>query len=174
MNVGTLIIFSGLPGSGKSTLATRLASKLAATYLRIDTIEQGLRDLCGISEIEGKGYQLAHRLAQENLQLGNSVIADSVNPLGLTRSEWNRVAEEVGAPFINIEVICSDKREHQNRIETRSSPVPGLRMPTWEEVLSREYEPWNQKIFRIDTNGKSVERTFSDLIVALKSRLTIS
>lgn len=42
-----LYIFAGLPGSGKSTLAKKLAQKLGATYLRIDTIEQGLRDTCG-------------------------------------------------------------------------------------------------------------------------------
>lgn len=44
MKVGTLIIFSGLPGSGKTTLASLLATKFKATYLRIDTIEQALRD----------------------------------------------------------------------------------------------------------------------------------
>jgi len=49
MGTGTLIIFAGLPGSGKSTLAAKLASRLAAAYLRIDTIEQGLRDVCGLA-----------------------------------------------------------------------------------------------------------------------------
>ncbi|MFP5386577.1 MAG: AAA family ATPase [Bacteriovoracia bacterium] len=45
MKKGTLIIFSGLPGSGKSTLASLLATHLKATYLRIDTLEQGLKDV---------------------------------------------------------------------------------------------------------------------------------
>ena len=93
MEQGTLIIFSGLPGSGKSTVASRLASKLGAVYLRIDTVEQGLRDVCGIAQIEGQGYRLTYRIAQENLRLGNIVIADSVNPLRLTRKEWNNVAQ---------------------------------------------------------------------------------
>lgn len=39
-----LIIFSGLPGSGKSTIARALARRLRAVYLRIDTIEQAIRD----------------------------------------------------------------------------------------------------------------------------------
>lgn len=39
-----LIIFSGLPGSGKSTIARALAQRLGAVYLRIDTIEQAIRD----------------------------------------------------------------------------------------------------------------------------------
>ena len=39
-----LIIFSGLPGSGKSTIARALAQQLGAVYLRIDTIEQAIRE----------------------------------------------------------------------------------------------------------------------------------
>ena len=58
----TLYIFSGLPGTGKSTLAPRLASRLDAMYLRIDTVEQALRDVCGI-RVEGEGYRLGYRLA---------------------------------------------------------------------------------------------------------------
>ncbi|MGQ7249803.1 AAA family ATPase [Halomonas sp. V046] len=41
-----LYIFSGLPASGKSTLAKQLAAETRSSYLRIDTVEQGLRDLC--------------------------------------------------------------------------------------------------------------------------------
>ncbi|MBI3799166.1 MAG: AAA family ATPase, partial [Deltaproteobacteria bacterium] len=33
-----LYIFSGLPGSGKTTLAQRVAPRVTAVYLRIDTI----------------------------------------------------------------------------------------------------------------------------------------
>ena len=40
----TLYIFSGLPGSGKSTLAINLSQYNKASYLRIDTIEQALKD----------------------------------------------------------------------------------------------------------------------------------
>ena len=135
MKVGTLIIFSGLPGSGKSTLASQLASRLQATYLRIDTIEQGLREVCGISKIDGSGYELAHRLARENLRLENLVIADSVNPWDLTRRGWNSVAQEIGARFINFEVVCSDQGEHRRRVETRK----GLRL-LWRNAEDRASE----------------------------------
>jgi predicted kinase len=34
-----LIAFGGLPGTGKTTVAQAVARKLAAVYLRIDTLE---------------------------------------------------------------------------------------------------------------------------------------
>ena len=45
-----LIIFGGLPASGKTTIARDLARQLGATYLRIDTIEQALRESPTVSQ----------------------------------------------------------------------------------------------------------------------------
>ena len=81
----TLYIFAGLPGSGKTTLSRQLARRFGAAYLRIDTIEQALRDLCGVA-VTGEGYRLSYRVAADNLQLGVSVVADSCNPIELTRT----------------------------------------------------------------------------------------
>ena len=41
----TLYVFSGLPGVGKTSLSQRLAKMRKAAHLRIDTLEQALRDL---------------------------------------------------------------------------------------------------------------------------------
>jgi predicted kinase len=71
-----LYIFSGLPGTGKTTMSQGLSQRINVLHLRIDTIEQALKDLCRIVAT-GEGYQLAYRLAAENLFLGNHVIADS-------------------------------------------------------------------------------------------------
>ncbi len=88
-NGTVLYIFSGLPASGKTTLSSKLAQHINAVHLRIDTIEQALRDLCSI-KVTGEGYRLAYSLASDNLKLGNSVIADSCNPIKLTREEWEQ------------------------------------------------------------------------------------
>jgi len=128
-----LYIFSGLPGSGKTTLSRRLAVELRAMHIRIDTIEQGLRDLCGV-EVGGEGYRLAYRIAADNLSLGISVVADCCNPIELTRREWEDVARERGVEFVNVEVVCSDANEHRLRVESRSSSIPNLVLPTWQEV----------------------------------------
>ena len=90
-----LIVFAGLPGTGKTTLSKKLSEKLGAVYLRIDTIEQAmLNSVLEISCAEDAGYLVANDLAKDNLKHGNIVVADSVNPIELTRKAWLNVAEE--------------------------------------------------------------------------------
>lgn len=164
-----LYIFSGLPGTGKTTLAQFLARRLGAIYLRIDTVEQTLRELCGL-EVQGEGYRLSYRVAADNLKLGLSVVADSCNPVELTRQEWEAVASNLGARYVNIEVICSAPTEHRHRVEDRVPSVPGLKLPTWQEVQSREYHPWTRERVEVDTSGKSPSASFSGLVAALASK----
>jgi predicted kinase len=162
----TLYIFSGLPASGKSTLAQMLAERMAAVYLRVDTIEQTLKDV-RVAEVTSEGYEVAYRLAADNLRLGLSVVADSCNSILITRREWERIAAISNARAVNIEVVCPDKAEHRRRVETRSSTVPGLKPPTWKEVEEREYDTWSRGHIVIETSGKSERESFDDLCRAL-------
>jgi predicted kinase len=164
-----LYIFSGLPGSGKSTLSQTVARQLGAVYLRIDTIEQGFRDLCSI-DVQGEGYRLAYRIASDNLHLGVSVVADSCNPIEITRREWEQVARASGADHVNIEVICSDSSEHRLRAEARCAEVSGLKLPTWREIQDREYDKWTVERVIVDTAGRSKVECASELLSKL-SRL---
>ena len=168
MRIPTLYIFAGLPGSGKSTLCQLLAGHIGATCVRIDTIEQGLRELCSI-DVQGEGYRLAYRVAADNLRLGISVVADSCNPIELTRREWERVAAGTGARYVNIEVVCSDIREHRRRVETRLGTVPGLRLPTWQDVAEREYHGWTVDRVVVDTFGRSERECLDELLAKTQS-----
>ncbi len=137
MKKAILYIFSGLPASGKTTISRLFAKHIKAAYIRIDTVEQGLRDLCDF-KVEGEGYRLSYRLACDNLALGLNVVADSCNPITLTRNEWQQVASDAGAEYVNIEVVCSNEIEHRYRVEHRVSSIKNLILPTWPHVQNRE------------------------------------
>jgi len=138
-------------------------------FLRIDTIEQSLRDLCSF-DVEGEGYRLAYRLAADNLRIGHSVVADSCNPIRLTRNEWFQVAEKEGCRAVNIEVVCSDPDEHRRRIEERDVDVPGLVLPTWDQVRDREYHPWDMERIVVDTAGSAPAASFRLLLDRLNGQ----
>src|ERR1035438_4354136 len=100
-----LIIFAGLPATGKTAIATALARQLGAVYLRIDSIEQAMRDSRAITgPLDDAGYRVAYALAEDNLRLGRTVVADSVNPLAVTRDAWLEVAARVQVGAIEVEV----------------------------------------------------------------------
>jgi len=164
-----LIIFGGLPGVGKTTLAKAVAREWEAVYLRVDTIEQALRfseTLRG--EVGPAGYLVAYRLAEENLRIGGTVVADSVNPLNITRDAWLLVAADASKDAIEIEVICSDPSEHRRRLETRNADIDGLSWPTWQAVLERTYEDWTRPHLVLDTAKKSIEEVIEELFNRLR------
>ncbi len=167
------IIFGGLPGTGKSTIARRVADELGAVYLRIDTIEQAIRDagiLATGGEVGPAGYNVAYRIATDNLRAGRTVVADSVNPIGLTRDAFRAVGEEIGAGVLEVEVVCSDATEHRRRVETRSVDVPGLVPPAWQAVVERHYELWDRPHLVIDTGVMSVEESVRQVCDALSGQ----
>ncbi|SET14195.1 AAA family ATPase [Paenibacillus sp. NFR01] len=157
-----LYIFSGLPGSGKTTLSSALAQKLRAAYLRVDVVEQALRD-AGVRVDGPEGYIVCYALAAQHLRLGLDVIADTVNPIPVTRQAWHQVADSLHIPFVDIEVICSDKAEHRQRVETRVSDIAGHVQPTWDEVVNRHYEDWDLERIVIDTAWRTVEESLAEL-----------
>ncbi|MFA1621362.1 AAA family ATPase [Rhizobium mongolense] len=161
-----LIIFGGLPGSGKTTIARALAQRLNAVHVRVDTIEQAISASGVADDVGPAGYIVAYGIAGDNLTLGRTVIADSVNPLQITRASWRSVAQAAGVKTVEVEVVCSDKAEHRKRVETRVSDVEGLVKPTWQEISERAYDEWHGP-FVIDSASKTVEAAVDELVVRL-------
>src|SRR6185436_18072433 len=101
-----------------------------------DSIEEAIRTSDAVSQpLNDAGYRVAYAVAEDNLRIGRTVIADSVNPIRLTREAWTEVANRVRVKAIEIEVECSDVNEHRRRVETRTTDIPGFRLPTWDEVV---------------------------------------
>ncbi|AEE26252.1 AAA family ATPase [Francisella hispaniensis] len=156
-------IFSGLPGVGKTTLAKQLAQAMPDTiYFRIDTVEYYLKKAYP-QEPTKQGYEIAFYQAKENLELGKNVIIDCCNPILESRDLWNSLSQINDTKIINIEVTCSDKQIHQNRVETRYKSDPD-KYPTWQNVLNRDYEPWKDEIIRVDTAKTDTIESFNILI----------
>jgi len=149
-----LIVMSGLPGAGKTVISRALAEATGAIHLRIDSIEQSLRNH-GI-QVEGEGYAVAHAVAADNLALGRTVIADCVNPWPLTRAEWRNVATRAGARIVEVEIVCSDAAEHRRRVESRVADIDGHQLPAWKDVVERDYRSWETERLIIDTARLSV------------------
>ncbi len=153
-----LIIIGGLPAAGKTTIARALAREIGAAHLRIDTIEQAIvRSGGGSHPLGPVGYSVGYAVAEDQLRLGLSVIAESVNPLEVTRAAWRSVAERTGRAAVEIEVICSDETEHRQRATTRTIDIEDLTGPTWQQILDREYEPWAGEHTVLDTAGRSLD-----------------
>lgn len=161
-----LYILGGLPGAGKTAIAKGLAQATGAFHLRIDSIEQALRN-SSVTITGPEGYEVAYAIAGDNLRLGHSVIADSVNPIELTRAAWRDVARRAGTPFVEIKVVCSDLAEHRRRVESRTADIAGHQLPTWQQVCDRDYEPWQAGIV-IDTAGRQIEASVSELQIRLR------
>ncbi len=151
---------------GKTAIATGLARGIKAVHLRIDSIEQALRN-SSVTISGPEGYMVAYAIAEDNLRLGRTVIADSVNPVEATRAAWRRVAERTGKRCVEIEIVCSDQEEHRRRVESRIADIVGHQLPTWQQVCDREYEPWQASIV-IDTAGQHIKASVSALLERLE------
>ena len=154
-------------------MLARLA-RWPAVYLRIDTIEQALRDSGALAngDVGSAGYRVAYALARTQLvQGGLPVLVDCVNPLAVTRKAWHGVAHGAQVPWLDVEVICSDAAEHRRRVETRTTDVPGLLPPTWQAVLQHGYTHWGaEDRLVVDTASMDAGQTAARVLAAAQQR----
>lgn len=149
-----LLVLGGLPGTGKTTLARAWAAARGAAHVRVDTIEQALVR-SGTAQIGPEGYAAAYALAADQLALGLDVVADSVNPLPVTRKAWRAAARAVGADVLEVELTCPAP-ELRGRVETREADIKGHQLPDWASVQGSDYQPWPDSDLTLDTSTHQV------------------
>jgi predicted kinase len=162
-----LIVLSGLPGVGKTTIARALAAALHAVHVRIDSIEHALRSAGW--NVDSEGYRVAYAIAEDNLRLGRTVVADCVNPWPATRREWSLVADRAAVRALPVEVLCSDVDEHRRRVEARVADIAGHRLPTWADVIERDYRPWDVDRLVVDTARLNVQQSVQTILSAISA-----
>jgi predicted kinase len=164
-----LIILAGLPGVGKTTIARELALRLVAVHVRIDSLEQAILKAEGQAGVPmyDAGYRAGYAVAEDNLRLGHTVIADSVNPWPLTRDAWMAVAERAGTSAREVEIVCSDLLEHEHRLTSRAPDPSGGAPLTWQQVLARDYRSWHRDHIVIDSAHKTAAECATKILDAI-------
>jgi predicted kinase len=101
------------------------------------------------SPINDAGYRVGNVVAADNLGIGRTVAADSVNPIPLSRDAWLEVANRARVSPV----------ETRSPVQTpRISDIPSSQSFTWQEVVSRDYRSWNREHIVIDTANRTVEQ----------------
>ncbi len=152
-----VIVFSGLPGTGKSSIAEAVALRLGIPVFAKDWLEAALlrcesKPAENALPIGSAGYQLLTTLAERQLQLGQSVILDSVASTLSIRAEWRALAQAYQAGWCVIECICSDESLHRERLGVRERGIPGWHELDWSEVerVKAYYAPWDEQRLILD------------------------
>jgi predicted kinase len=78
-----LIVICGAPGTGKTTVSSLLATKLGMCCLHKDSIKESLYEALSYATLEesrlagAAAIHILHRLAEEQLSLGSSLIVEA-------------------------------------------------------------------------------------------------
>ena len=99
-----LIVMSGEAGVGTRAIAKHVAKARRAVFLPLASIVDALGHAQKNSE---HAYTIMAALAEANLRLGLTVIADCPNPSDATRRLFWQAADAAGASCLDVEVVAS-------------------------------------------------------------------
>jgi predicted kinase len=164
----TLVIFSGLPGTGKSTLADRLARELRWPLLRIDDVVGEVPENPNVAFWDSK-VAILLGLAQTQLELGLSVIVDSVF-MNMDRDHAQELARKYQARFLPVFVFVSDENVWKERVTTRSSELNHKDMATWEQIQHQRghFRKWEPETALFIDSLNAFERNYEAVLNFVK------
>lgn len=167
--MSTLVIFSGLPGTGKSTLANRLARELRWPLLRIDDVVGDVPEGAGIDFWDSR-VQVLLELCEAQLQLGISVIADSVF-MNKDRYHAEAIAREQGALFRPIYTFMSDEALWEERVTRRVIELNNPAVATWDRIQHQRnhFRAWEPDTAFFVDGVRPAEQNYADVLRFVKS-----
>jgi predicted kinase len=122
------------------------------------------RSMLRLEAPEDAGYQAIAAIAAGNLALGHTVVADTVNPVEHSRQLWTETARACAATLVNVEVVCTDTDLHRRRVEARTGDIAGLTLPTWQQVVERQFQPWSEPRLRLDSAALSPQEAVETIL----------
>jgi predicted kinase len=152
----SLVIVSGLPGTGKSYFSRKLAEQLPSVIVESDALRKRLFPTPTYSAEESRRlFSACHRLIEEYLGRGISVILDATNLVEHHREPLYRIAQRLQAKLILVQVesprelVRQRLQDREERIDPEDKSDAGWsiyqRMKTRVERISRNY-------FAVDTS----------------------
>lgn len=146
------IVLAGLPGTGKSEIAEAVGRELSIPVFAKDWLEATVLQSGFINPTNGGaasisvGYELLTTLAARQLELGQSLILDSVASTESIRSKWRSLAGSYRVAWKVIECLCSDETVHRSRLARRKRGIPGWRELDWSDIqkVASYYAPWSE------------------------------
>jgi predicted kinase len=135
----------GVAGTGKSTLAKEILRRVWAAYLDNNHIADAFfphtRNGPDYEKARPQLYKVLYRIAEENLNLGNSVLLDVPHIREVQSYKWRafvtRLATRNNAKLLVIRCFCSEKRL-QSRIRSRGEQRDKWKLENWERFLKQQ------------------------------------
>jgi predicted kinase len=140
-----LILLMGVAGTGKSTLAREILRRVSAIYLDnnqiVDAFFPDTRRGAAYQKLRSGFYKALYTIAEQNLELGNSVLLDVPHVKEVRIPSWHASIEALvkrtQSKLIVIRCHCS---EHvlRRRIETRNESRDAWKLKHWKEFVTEQ------------------------------------
>src|SRR3990172_8573 len=133
-----LVMVSGLPGSGKSYFSRQLAERFPFLVVETDVLRHRLSPTPTYSAEESqRPFQACHRLVEELMKKGVSLVLDATNLVETHREYLYHIAEQAGAKLIIVRVEAPEG-EIKKRIQRREQ---GL---SWEDHSEADWKVYRR------------------------------
>jgi predicted kinase len=176
--VSCLILVMGVAGAGKSRVASEILRRVSAVYLDnnfiADAFYPNTRNGPLYTKLRSGFYKALYTIAEENLQIGNSVVLDVPHVKEMQSSEWRDfikgLARRSMARLIIIRCFCREETL-QARLRARGEARDRWKLKHWQTFL--RMQPIKAPIpfahFNLDTE-KNLSRNVDDAVRYIAGR----